>query len=119
MTPAELAQVEAAKSDAQELWDIYNATGGSVFVLTKEGKKYDIGDIAITLKRRVIELEAEVARLKEWQAKAVPWLTDAKEFTDFSISKCPQITQMADDRQKKMIAELPALIAQAQEGDKA
>lgn len=69
---------------------------------------------APVLVERVIELEAEVQRLKEWQGKAVPYLQNEKtriQFTDF------------DDGEDmpyglRDIADITALIAQAQGGER-
>ncbi len=107
LTPAELAQVEAAKEALPKIGE--NSRG------VRYSAQMTLAAAAPVLTRRVIELEAEVQRLKEWQAKAMPYLQNEKtrmQFIDFDDGEDMPYCL-------KDIADIAALIAQAQEGEKA
>ena len=120
MTPAELAQIEAAKEALPKAtpgpWmvrrdDCHFCSATEISnghrIIAETNREWDSPIIAAApvLTRRVIELEGEIARLKEWQWKAVPYL-------DAYSDSFPNHNAWEDGCHN----EIAALIAQAQEG---
>lgn len=142
MTPAELAQIEAAKVALGKAtpgpWEIQlfdtvavDFLRGRALVNAPEDEVfYDAVVIAAApvLVERVIELEAELQRLKEWQEKAMPHIQRRYDEDESQVQtiefELPEWEKSPGYRAvvrgcRERIPELSWLIAQAQEGDKA
>ena len=141
MTPAELAQVEAAKvalgkaTPGPRKYDCgcfyaqcqLNENGQTYeppIAEMLEGRKsdYEANGIIIAaapaLTRRVIELEAEVQRLKEWQERAVPYLEKEIELCRSVLGIGICTCEVCNDARRRG-QELTALITEVQGGEKA
>ena len=139
MTPEKLQQVEAAKAALPKTtpgpWIEELCLGGAYVIDNvlpeSKGKVRHIAEVwgplttpsnatliaaAPVLVERVIELEGELAALKEWQAKAVDWVCEAKVVVAEQAEMWKG--RPREEEYNRQLDEISALIAQAQGGER-